>query len=146
MFYWEGKTYLVPYKGYKRLIKELWSTLEAFGCPEYSISNTGKIRSHKYGKLRLIKTQKKNRNNEIVHIQDKFGNAKVFIVHRLVAQIFIPNPDNLPQVNHIDENPFHNWYTNLEWCTQEYNLLYSSHRISEGLKRYNAQKKAINGS
>lgn len=45
-------------------------------------------------------------------------------VHRLVAQTFIPNPDNLPQVNHKDCNPQNNSVSNLEWCTHEYNIEY----------------------
>lgn len=48
-----------------------------------------------------------------------------FFVHRLVASAFIPNPNNLPQVNHIDGNKQNNHYTNLEWCDQSYNVLHS---------------------
>ena len=46
-------------------------------------------------------------------------------IHRLVAKEFIPNPLNLPQVNHKDENPKNNRVSNLEWCTAKYNLTYN---------------------
>lgn len=46
-------------------------------------------------------------------------------VHILVAKAYIPNPDNLPMVNHIDEDKMNCHYTNLEWCTRQHNTLHS---------------------
>lgn len=63
-----------------------------------------------------IKAAKTINGNRIVHR---------FFVHRLVATAFIPNPNNLPQVNHIDGNKQNSHYTNLEWCDQSYNSLHS---------------------
>jgi len=54
------------------------------------------------------------------------GESKRLLIHRLVAQAFIDNPDNLPQVNHIDENKLNNCVTNLEWCTAKYNMNYGN--------------------
>lgn len=62
------------------------------------------------------------------------------IVARLVAETFIPNPMNLPQVNHIDENPLNNHVSNLEWCTARYNNNYGG-RISRANK---TKSKSIN--
>lgn len=56
------------------------------------------------------------------------------LVHRLVAEAFIPNPDNLPIINHKDENPHNNNVNNLEWCDYLYNLLYNDGHIRRGDK------------
>lgn len=56
----------------------------------------------------------------------KNGVIKRHYIHRLVAFAFIPNPDNLPFINHKDENPGNNRADNLEWCTQKYNCNYGS--------------------
>lgn len=56
----------------------------------------------------------------------KEGKIKAFTVHRLVAQAFISNPDNLPCINHKDENPSNNRVDNLEWCTYKYNNGYNN--------------------
>ena len=66
------------------------------------------------------------------------GKRKVFLIHRLVAKHFIPNPDNLPEVNHKDENPKNNAAYNLEWCTSKYNANYGTRnaRCYEGNRKY----------
>lgn len=62
-----------------------------------------------------------------VVLSDGNRGRRGFMVHVLVARTFIPNPDNLPFVNHKDENPRNNRVENLEWCTQKYNCNYGTH-------------------
>ena len=56
----------------------------------------------------------------------KDGKIKHYGVHRLVAEAYIPNPDNLPQINHKDENKENNCLQNLEWCDAKYNINYGT--------------------
>lgn len=54
--------------------------------------------------------------------EDGVHKKKYYHIHRMIAELFIPNPDNLPQVNHIDGNKLNNDITNLEWCTTSHNI------------------------
>ena len=62
---------------------------------------------------------------KICHRQESGSAQKLHSVHRLIAETFIPNPDNLPEVNHINEDKLDNRVDNLEWCTRQYNTAYS---------------------
>lgn len=118
-------------------MKEIWKDVENYEG-FYQISNLGRVRSvdryvngnHITCDFQLMKGKiLKLRNNRcgypIVMLR-KNGTFKTVLVHRLVAEAFIPNPDNLPYINHKDENPANPIATNLEWCTPLYNLKYSN--------------------
>ena len=100
----------------------------------YKVSNFGNVMSLIHKKPRLLKPGKNNKGYLLVDLQ-VFNEHKRFLIHRLVAQAFIPNPYNLPQVNHKDECKTNNRVENLEWCDQLYNVNYGTakDRISKTL-------------
>lgn len=65
---------------------------------------------------------------------------KHFLLHRLVAQAFIPNPENLPQINHIDGNKINNNFKNLEWCDRSHNQIHARKLNLQGGERTNTAK------
>lgn len=92
----------------------------------YKISNLGKVVRIKGSQEHPMKIWNNGRYMEIR--LSKGGKSTHFTLHRLLAVHFIPNPDNLPFVNHIDENKLNNSINNLEWCTQVYNTNYGEGR------------------
>ena len=97
-----------------------WKTIEGF--PNYAVSEDGQVKNQK--RNRILKQAPDSDGYLVVSLYYK-GNRTVSKVHRLVAKAFIPNPDNLPGVNHIDEIKSHNWKSNLEWSTCEHNSIHS---------------------
>tara|TARA_B100000029_G_scaffold479416_1_gene526450 strand:+ start:606 stop:1037 length:432 start_codon:yes stop_codon:yes gene_type:complete len=88
------------------------------------ITEEGDVYSTKYGKIKKMKLRLDYKGYKTVILSNN-GKRKFCKVHRLVAQTYIPNPDNLSQVNHIDEDKSNNNVDNLEWCTNQYNIEYS---------------------
>ena len=87
----------------------------------YQIGSYGNIRNKDNGKIRV--PYERNRTGYVrVILFDGQGGKKRYFVHRLVAQAFIPNPENKPQVNHIDGDKTNNCVDNLEWVTREENM------------------------
>lgn len=103
---------------------ELWKELEEF--PQYQISSYGRVKSFKrYKEGKILKTKYTNGYSRIGLI-NKEGKQQFVNIHRLVATAFIPNPNNLPVVNHKDENKLNNHAENLEWCTIKQNINYGN--------------------
>ena len=91
---------------------------------DYMITEDGDVYSSKFGKIKKRKIYTNNKGYmRIVLCND--GKLKNYMVHRLVAETYIPNTNNLPQVNHIDEDKTNNNVSNLEWCSRQYNNEYS---------------------
>lgn len=119
-------------------MEEIWKHIECE--PDYEVSNLGNIRSverikmTKRGFPRTDKsrkiTPKVDRDGYLIVRLGGYEKRLVYKVHRLVASAFIPNPNNLPMVNHKDETRVNNRVDNLEWCDHRYNINYgtSQHR------------------
>ena len=121
-------------------MKEQWKDIKDLEGL-YQVSNWGNVMSLNYngtGKPRLMKTVK-NKYGYLVVKLFKDRKPKMFRVNRLVAETFIPNPDNLPQVNHIDENKENNRVDNLEWCTPKEN----SNHGTRNERRVKTQSKPV---
>ena len=120
------------------MISEIWRTPISDGEPyeDYKVSNLGKILSLNYnhtGKPDLMNPSDNGRGYLVVHLR-KNGESKTCKVHRLVAETFLPNPENLPEVNHKDEIKKNNFVflnedgtvnkekSNLEWKNHRDNL------------------------
>ena len=116
---------------------EVWKDIKEYKGL-YQVSNLGRVK-----KLSQIRTCWNGHKTITYEVPEKIltlrmrGNylavgltknkkQTTYCVHRLVAEAFIPNPDNLPCVNHIDENKLNNEVENLEWCTYEYNNKYGT--------------------
>ena len=110
---------------------EVWKDIAGFEG-KYQVSNYGRVRNIKFvnhprsAKQERILTPKMDRYGYLtVHLSN--GKADFHpTIHRLVASAFLPNPLNLPQVNHKDENKQNNELSNLEWCTGIYNTQYGT--------------------
>lgn len=116
-------------------MEEVWKDVVGYEG-RYIVSNFGRIRSlyrefvNKRGRImhitdRVMKTHLDECGYERVKLSGESG-AKMTFVHRIVAESFIPNPNNHPMINHIDECKTNNRVDNLEWCDAKYNNVYGN--------------------
>ena len=112
------------------MINEVWKDIKGYEGL-YQVSSLGRVKSlpkYHFNYCRILKPVKTAGYLRVcLH---KSFNQKDHLIHRLVAEAFIPNPANLPQVNHKDEDKNNNNVSNLEWCTSEYNMNYGT-RLSK---------------
>lgn len=130
-------------------MKEVWKNISGYEGL-YQVSNLGRIKSlpHKvYNKLigEYISKEKILKQGSLVRGYKgvglyKNGKEKTQKVHRLVAEAFIPNPNNYPEVNHKNEDTSDNRVTNLEWCTSKYNSNYGTRTQRIAQKNLNRNK------
>lgn len=108
-------------------MEELWRDVEGYE-QYYEVSNLGRVR-RKANVNRLFTDgilKCKLRGNYLAVTLTVDNKKKTYNIHRLVAQAFVPNPNNFPMVNHIDEDKINNIASNLEWCTANYNTNYGN--------------------
>lgn len=108
----------------------MWKTVGV--NPKYEVNESGEVRNANTKQVLKLQRNKRNGYLYIYGTDSRIGKRRSYLVHRLVAQAFIPNPDNLPQVNHIDECKTNNRVSNLEWCTNEYNNSVGTVRKRQG--------------
>lgn len=110
-------------------MEEVWKDIEGYEGL-YQVSNLGRVKSlpkrdgFRFLSERIMVGGMSNHYRCV--ILSNRGNQKGFTIHRLVAKAFLPNPDNLPQINHKDENKLNNRVDNLEWCSAKYNMNYGT--------------------
>ena len=119
------------------MTEEIWRPVVGYEGL-YEVSSYGRVRSmdryvkYSNGRINLHKgrilSPGKDTNGYLQVILTCNGKHKSIKVHRLIVQAFIPNPDNLLEVNHKDEDKTNNSVDNLEWCTRKYNINYGSRK------------------
>lgn len=120
-------------------MKEIWKDIKGYEGA-YQVSNSGKVRSFlksstAHDGLPHVLKPSSTRGYLSVSLFSKESGRKTFLVHRLVAQAFIPNPNNFQEINHKDENKANNFSDNLEWCTRSYNMSYGTARLRQGMSQ-----------
>ena len=117
-------------------MREEWKDIEGFEG-RYMVSNKGRVKSLNYsntGKEGIINAKDNGKGYLRVNLY-KDGKRKWYRINRLVAQAFLENPYNLPEVNHKDKIRTNNYVENLEWCNRQYNVEYSQAKAIIGIDK-----------
>ena len=104
-----------------------WRSIDGF--PNYMVRNTGEIKRLNYnktGKEKVLIPHKLSNGYLGINLYDDNKRSCYLLIHRLVAQAFLPNPNGYRIINHKDENRSNNSVNNLEWCSYKYNLNYGN--------------------
>lgn len=130
--------------------EDLWVNIPGFEGL-YQVSSSGKVKSlaryatvngvRKFVRERILKASTPDKAHYSIVGLCKDGKRKLYAVHRLVAETFIPNPDNLPEVNHKDQDKSNNSVENLEWCDRLHNGSWGT--IKEKIATNQPNKKAV---
>lgn len=138
--------------------EEIWKDIAGYEGL-YQVSNFGRVKcltKRRFNKLtncyivypeKMMQSILHTCGYYVMSLRDINGKRKQFKTHRIVAEAFIPNPDNLPQVNHKDEDKSNNRVENLEWCTSKYNNNYGTRierLVSTKKERFNTDKEYRN--
>ncbi|EFD87523.1 NUMOD4 domain-containing protein [Oenococcus oeni] len=118
---------------------EIWRDIKGYEGL-YQVSNLGRVKSlgridnlGRHWKQRILRGGL-DKDGYLITILRKNIKSECFKVHRLVAQAFLQNYENLPQINHIDENKENNRVENLEWCTAKYNSNFGTRKERYGTR------------
>lgn len=133
-------------------MNEIWKAVPGYQG-SFEVSNLGNFRSldrmvpSKYGTLRnypgkLLKVEQMGDGYKRIVLM-KNSKKKRYMCHRLVAETFIENPNNLPYVNHLDGNRGNNITTNLEWCTKEENERHAIDTLGKSMKGKTSPKAVL---
>lgn len=132
-------------------VKEIWKDISY--AESYQVSNFGNVRTvgrkinssvqkcgYRLSKPRVLSINDQGNGYKILCTQIH-GKKKNYYIHRLVAEFFVPNHDNLPEVNHFDSDRSNNHYTNLEWVTRSENMMHASKHgfLKNGAENHNAK-------